>query len=175
MDTDTLEKLKALLIAKQLRIAVAESLTCGRLQAALGSISGASDFFEGGVTAYNLNQKSRLLSVDKQHAKSVNSISQQVAFELASGACSLFRADIGIGTTGYAEPSPENGAHEPMAYFAICRRRAGKIQQIDGKQVRGTGLNRVQMQEHVSAVALDSLLSYVETCEPADPKTPSTP
>lgn len=168
MDRDTLKKLKAFLIAKRLKIAVAESLTCGRLQAALGSISGASDFFEGGVTAYNLHQKSRLLAVDKQHAKSVNSISQQVAFELAGGACRLFQSDIGIGTTGYAEPSPENGAHEPMAYFAICRRIDGKIQNIIGKQVLGSRLSRVQMQKHVSATALEALLSYVETCEPAE-------
>jgi len=156
------------MIAKRLKIAVAESLTCGRLQAALGSISGASDFFEGGVTAYNLKQKVGLLAIDKQYAKSVNSISQRVAYELAEGACRLFQSDIGIGTTGYAEPSPENGVHEPMAYIAICRQRTGKIQNIAGKQILGTGLNRVRMQEHVSAMAIESLLSYLETCEPAE-------
>ncbi len=168
MDTHTLEKLKALLIVKRLKIAVAESLTCGRLQAALGTISGASDYFEGGVTAYNLKQKVSLLAIDKQHAKSVNSISQQVAFEMAGGACRLFQADIGLGTTGYAEPDLENGIHEPTAYIAICRQLAGTIQNVAGKQVFGAGLSRVQMQEHASAMAIESLLSYVETCEPAE-------
>ncbi len=167
METGTLEKLKVLLIGKRLKIAVAESLTCGRLQAALGSISGASDFFEGGITAYSLNQKTHLLGVGEQYARSVNSVSQQVAFELATGACRLFKTDIGLGTTGYAEPNPENAVHEPMAYFAICRYGAGKIQNIAGRQVVGAGLNRIQMQEHVCTMALETLLSYVENCEPA--------
>ena len=42
-------------------LAVAESLTCGHLQALVGSVSGASDFFCGGVTAYNIDQKVRHL------------------------------------------------------------------------------------------------------------------
>lgn len=168
MNAGRLEKLKALLIGKKLKIAVAESLTCGRLQAALGSISGASDFFEGGITAYNLKQKTRLLAVDKQYAKSVNSISQQVAFELAAGACRLFQTDIGLGTTGYAEPSPENDVAEPMAYLAICRCIDGKIQKITGKQVQGAGFSRVEMQEHVSTMALETLLTYLENFEPVE-------
>lgn len=134
----------------------------------MGSISGASDFFEGGITAYNLKQKVSLLAVDEQQAKTVNSVSQQLAYELATGACRLFQSDIGMGTTGYAEPRPENGIREPMAYIAICRQRAGKIQAIAGKQILGAGLSRMQMQEYVSVAAIESLLNYLETCEPAE-------
>lgn len=166
VDTKTLEKLKALMIAKRLRMAVAESLTCGKLQAALGSISGASNFFEGGITAYSLRQKARLLAVDRQHAKSVNSVSQRVAFELAGGACDLFQTDIGIGTTGYAEICPEIEIHQPMAYLGICRRSEGKIINIVGDCIIGNGLNRVQMQDYVCSAALMALLSYLENCDP---------
>lgn len=167
MDTSQLEKLKTIMLTKQLTIAVAESLTCGRLQAALGSISGASGFFEGGITTYNINQKTRLLGVDKGHAKTVNSISQQVAFELAEGVSKLFQSDIGIGTTGYAEASPENNVAEPIAYIALCRCSAGKTERISGRQITGVGLNRIQMQDHVSDIALASLITYVENCESA--------
>jgi nicotinamide-nucleotide amidase len=166
VDTKTLEKLKALLIANQLRVAVAESLTCGRLQAVLGSISGASNFFEGGITAYSLRQKTRLLAVDRQHAKSVNSVSQRVAFELAGGACNLFQTDIGIGTTGYAEICPEMEIHQPIAYVGISRRSEGKIMNIAGDYITGNGLNRVQMQEYVCRAALVALLSYLENYQP---------
>ncbi|MGZ4959408.1 MAG: CinA family protein [Methylomonas sp.] len=162
MDADSLEKLKTLMIGKRLKIAVAESLTCGKLQATLGSANGASEFFEGGITAYNLKQKNFLLGVEKQHAESVNSVSQQVAFQLASGVCKLFQTDIGIGTTGYAEPSPENGATEPMAYFAICRNVGGKIENIAGQHIQAAGLDREQMQEHVCSIALETLLNYLE-------------
>jgi len=48
--------LKELLLREpRLTLAVAESLTCGRLQARIGAIPGASEFFRGGVTAYALD------------------------------------------------------------------------------------------------------------------------
>lgn len=163
MNTNLLEKLKALMTSRHLTLAVAESITCGRLQATLGAIGGASTFFEGGVTVYNLGQKTRLLGVDAQHAETVNSVSQRVAFELAGGICRLFESDIGIGTTGYAEASPENGIDIPMAYFALCRHNDGNIENISGRQIFGAGLSRVQMQQQVSDAALTALLAYLET------------
>ena len=78
-DTETLlAHLKPQLVQKRLKIAVAESITSGNLQAAFGSISGASAFFEGGVTVYSLQQKSHLLNIDQQHAIAVNCVSAQV-------------------------------------------------------------------------------------------------
>ena len=44
--------LKSLLLRKpRWSLAVAESLTCGHVQARVGEISGASNFFQGGITA----------------------------------------------------------------------------------------------------------------------------
>ena len=60
-------------------LAVAESITCGRLQARIGAISGASAFFRGGVTAYTLEGKVRLLGVDRAHAAKVGCVSRRVA------------------------------------------------------------------------------------------------
>ena len=57
-----------MLRAPRLTLAVAESLTCGHLQAAIGAISGASEFFRGGLTAYTLAQKVRHLGVDRAAA-----------------------------------------------------------------------------------------------------------
>ena len=45
-------------------IAVAESLTSGHRQALIGSVSGASKVFRGGIIAYMLEQKVRHLGVD---------------------------------------------------------------------------------------------------------------
>lgn len=109
------DKLKA----KGLTIAVAESLTGGLVQAALTSESGASHFFEGGITAYNIHQKVTHLGVDGTHAQQVNCVSMHVACQMAEGVRKMFGADIGVATTGYAEPSPENGVSEPYAELAI--------------------------------------------------------
>ena len=59
--------LKALMMAEPRRtLAVAESLTSGRLQSRIGAITGASNFFLGGLTAYSLEQKVVLLGVDRR-------------------------------------------------------------------------------------------------------------
>ncbi len=92
-----------LLQSKTLSISVAESLTVGLVQAKFGSVSGLSSVFAGGVTAYDRAAKVQLLGVSSLHAKSVDCFSQRVAVEMARGVCELFRSDVGIATTGFAE------------------------------------------------------------------------
>src|SRR5205814_437960 len=76
-----------------LTLAAAESMTCGRVQAAVGTISGASNFFLGGITAYSLEGKVRQLGVERAAAKKVNGVSAEVAEQMARGACELFGSD----------------------------------------------------------------------------------
>ncbi|MBI3885526.1 MAG: CinA family protein [Opitutae bacterium] len=55
-------ELKRLLLREpRLTLAVAESLTCGHVQARIGEAAGASGYFLGGVTAYALEEKVKLL------------------------------------------------------------------------------------------------------------------
>src|SRR5688572_2412301 len=93
----------------RLTLAVAESLTAGQVQARVAAISGASNFFLGGITAYTLEQKAKHLGVDRVAAKRVNGVSAEVAEQMALGVCRLFGADVGVATTGYAEPAPADG------------------------------------------------------------------
>ena len=71
-------------------LAVAESLTSGRLQAAIGERSGASDYFLGGLTAYTIDQKVTHLGVDRDEADRTNAVSEKVADEMVLGVCRLF-------------------------------------------------------------------------------------
>ncbi len=97
-------ELKELMLKPTRRtLAVAESLTCGRVQARIGSIPGASEFFLGGLTAYSLDQKVKHLGVDRAVAAPVNSVSAAVAEQMAQGVCALFGSELGLATTGYAE------------------------------------------------------------------------
>lgn len=156
-------QLKQLMDKQQLTIAVAESLTVGNIQAAIGSISGASTFFEGGLTAYNLEQKVKHLGVNREHAEKVNSVSPQVALEMAKGICLKFDCEIGIGTTGYASAYPEEDIPSPYAYFAIWQRNTFGGQLIANELVQGENLGRVGMQHHVTQQVLISLFSYVQS------------
>ena len=51
-------ELKALFLREpRLTLAAAESLTAGNVQARIASVSGASGYFRGGVTAYSIEEK----------------------------------------------------------------------------------------------------------------------
>lgn len=112
------------LLKKKQTIAVAESVTSGLLQLALSSITDASLFYHGGITAYNLAQKFKHLQIEPIHAKSVNCVSAKVAEQMAIGICTLYSSDWGVGITGYASPVPESG-QKVFAYYAIAYK--GKI------------------------------------------------
>jgi nicotinamide-nucleotide amidase len=154
--------LKPLLLrAPRLTLAAAESLTAGQVQAAIAAVSGASGYFLGGLTAYTLAQKVKLLGVNRAHARRVNSVSQRVAVEMAQGACELFGADLAVATTGYAEPSPADGVKGPMAWWALChRQRGGRAVMVSGR-LELPGATRVQAQERVAAEVLDQLAAYL--------------
>jgi nicotinamide-nucleotide amidase len=111
-----------ILLSRNETIAVAESVTSGLLQAALSSASNASMFFQGGITAYNLGQKTKHLNVEPIHALLCNSVSEKVANELAMGACALFNSDWGIGITGYAATLPEKDVYDLYAFYSFCFR-----------------------------------------------------
>ena len=106
MEKSTSDKLKILFDKMGLSLATAESVTVGYIQASVAMASGASTFFSGGVTAYNIEQKVNLLGVDRLKAEEANAVSLEISTQMAQGVCKLFNADIGIGITGYAEGYP---------------------------------------------------------------------
>lgn len=159
---DTAAALKPLLLLRpRLTLAAAESLTAGHVQARIASVSGASGYFLGGVTAYTLDQKVRLLGVNRAHARRVNCVSQRVAVEMAAGAADLFGADLAVATTGYAEPSPGDGVRTPFAWWALCHRRRGGRSEVLSGQVEVPGAKRVAVQQRVADEVLRALLAYL--------------
>lgn len=128
---DSAKKLAELLVDRDLKIAVVESVTGGQLQAAMTSVSGASKYFVGGVTAYNIDQKVKLLGVDREHAASVNCVSAEVAQQMLAGVLVMFDADFAVATTGYAEPWPEASVAEPFAYVAVGTATNMRVEKVD--------------------------------------------
>ncbi len=102
-------------------VAVAESVTSGHLQAALSLAENARQFYQGGITTYNLGQKSRHLQVEPIHALDCNCVSEQVAAQMAVEVARLFSATYGLSVTGYAAEVPERNIHRPFAFFSISK------------------------------------------------------
>jgi len=157
-----------------LKLAVAESLTCGRVQAAIGAISGASQFFLGGVTAYTGEQKVALLGVSRVEGEAVNWVSAAVAEQMARGAAQLFGSELSLATTGYAESAPEHGVHVPFAWWALAQRVRGNQGGVSGdaiaeffvrsERVECPGCSRMEVQKAVTAAALIGLCEHLRAC-----------
>ena len=121
-DEKTIHGIKEILIQHQHTVSVAESVTAGHLQAALASAESAAQFFQGGITAYNLGQKSRHLNIEPIHAERCNCVSEKVATQMAVQVTKLFTSDWGIAITGYAAPVPECDVDALFAFYAISFR-----------------------------------------------------
>ena len=120
----TIDKIRSYLIGRKEHLAIAESVTAGFLQAAFSTAQEASLFFEGGITAYNINQKVRHLNIDADYAASCNCVSGRTAEEMAAGVSKLFDSQWGVAVTGYASPVKESN-FELFAYFSIAHN--GKV------------------------------------------------
>ncbi|HEY1108344.1 MAG TPA: nicotinamide-nucleotide amidohydrolase family protein [Opitutaceae bacterium] len=153
-------ELKALLLGPPgLSLAAAESLTCGRVQARIGEVPGASEYFRGGITAYTLDQKVRHLGVDRAHARKVDCVSPEVAAQMARGVCKLFQSDLGVATTGYASSVPGGG--HPYAYWALTQVRRSRVIALRGGRIECPGASRIEAQTIVADAVLTELAGYL--------------
>lgn len=144
-------------------VAAAESLTCGHVQALIGAVSGASNYFRGGLSAYSLDQKVRHLGVDRAAAEACHCVSQTVAEQMARGACALFGADLAVATTGYAEADPAAGVKVPHAWWAVWHDLRHGRHEVRSGLIELPGATRTQVQQTVAAAALAQLVNYVRT------------
>jgi nicotinamide-nucleotide amidase len=119
---DTINSIKRYLKQREQTLAVAESVTSGHLQAAFSLATGATEFFQGGITTYNLGQKVKHLGVDPIHAEPVNCVSDKISEQMALEVSKYFLSDWGIATTGYAAPVPELKISELFVIFSIVFR-----------------------------------------------------
>ena len=144
----------ATLVARHLRIAVAESLTGGLLVAELIRTPGASAVVLGGIVAYNTELKHTVLGVDAEVLAAHGAVHPDVAAQMAAGVRDALAvagqpAQIGISTTGVAGPDPQDGQPVGTVYlgFAI------------GSEVRTKQLALSGSREHIrSAVVYESLV-----------------
>ncbi len=96
-----------LLRERGLTLAVAESLTGGLAASRVVSVPGSSEWFKGGVVAYDSQVKFDVLGVREGPV-----VSEAAAREMADGVRRLLGADVGLATTGVAGPAEQEG-HPP--------------------------------------------------------------
>ncbi len=85
-------------------LAVAESCTGGGLGALLTAIPGSSNYFYGGVIAYDNAVKVKLLGVSEADLNNVGAVSETVAIQMAQGVRDRLGTTWGLSITGVAGP-----------------------------------------------------------------------
>ena len=85
-------------------VSVAESCTGGGLGEMLTSVPGSSEYFLGGVIAYDNRVKQSLLAVSAEDLHYYGAVSAPVAQQMALGVKQQLGTDWGIGITGVAGP-----------------------------------------------------------------------
>lgn len=88
-------------------VATAESLTGGLIAGALTSVPGSSEVVRGGIVSYVNDVKSARLGVDARLLASKGAVEEDVAKQMARGACEELGADVAVAVTGIAGPGGE--------------------------------------------------------------------
>ncbi|ARC56561.1 Putative competence-damage inducible protein [Frondihabitans sp. 762G35] len=124
-DASLAAELLAVLAARGLTLAVAESLTGGLLVAEFVSVPGASAVVAGGVVAYQTPLKHSVLGVDEGLLAAHGAVHPAVASQMARGvrrhlAVDGREADIGLSTTGVAGPDPQDGQPVGTVFLGVA-------------------------------------------------------
>jgi len=114
------DELLAVLRARRLSLATAESLTGGLLADTLVRVPGASTVFRGGLVTYATELKAKLLGVDAPLLDRCGPIHPEVARQMADGVRAVCGADVGLATTGVAGPDPQDGHPPGEVYVAVA-------------------------------------------------------
>ncbi len=111
--------LVARLVARGETVATAESLTAGLVCATLAQVPGASAVLRGGLVVYATELKASLAGVDPELLAARGAVDPEVAAQLAAGARTRCGATWGLGLTGVAGPSSQDGVDPGTVYVGL--------------------------------------------------------
>jgi nicotinamide-nucleotide amidase len=157
-DEQRADRVADLATDRGVRIAVAESLTAGRISSVLGRGSSASEWFRGAVVAYDEEVKFEVLGVTRGPV-----VTDRCAREMAEGVRTLLGADVAVGITGVGGPGPDEGCPPGTVHLAV----AG----TDGVESRHVVLegDPTEVVDAATTLALDELVRALVTRPPGVP------
>lgn len=118
-------------------VAVAESMTGGGLGERLTSVDGASSAFLGGVIAYEIQVKERVLGVPRAVLEEQGPVSAETAALMAEGARRLVGTTYGVSITGNAGPTSDvDGKPVGLVYLGLSGPEGTETQELRYRGVR---------------------------------------
>ena len=158
----TVKTLAEILLAKNWKIAVAESCTGGLVCATLTDLAGSSEWFERGYITDSNAAKEDSLGVPSKLIQSFGAVSEQVAKAMAEGAQLSSGANAAISITGIAGPSG-GSTEKPVGTvcfgWTIHKENLGNI--TISKTMQFTG-NREAVRAQARDYALSELIELLK-------------
>lgn len=151
------ERVGTALLARRLRLAVAESCTGGLVGAMLTAVAGSSRYYLGGITAYQNRVKARSLGVPPALLRRHGAVSAPVAAAMACGARRALGSDVAVSITGIAGPGGGTAA-KPVGLVFVAVAGSGRTR-WRRFLLRG---DRRRIREQAADLALNVLLSCLE-------------
>lgn len=149
------------LLARGWHVTAAESCTGGGISAAITSVPGASNWFEGSLVTYANRIKSGWLEVDESDLEKFGAVSEPVARQMASGALAAMDADMAVAVSGIAGPDG-GSADKPVGtvWIAWAKSTGREPMVIDAQCFHFDG-DRAAIQEQTVVEALRGTLELL--------------
>ena len=119
-DDSLSSKAAEMLIANNLTISAAESLTAGLFQSELAANPGISQSLLGGMVTYTEQVKQEQLGMPKEILENYGVVSAECAGEMARLVKGKFSTDIGVGLTGAAGPEAHGDQPAGTVWIGIA-------------------------------------------------------
>jgi len=139
----------------------AESCTGGAIAAAITSVPGASNWFEGSLVSYANRVKRDMLAVSEEDLEVFGAVSEEVARQMASGALAMMDANVAVAVSGIA--GPDGGTEEKpvgTVWISWADSAGQEPVTIDARCFHFDG-DRAAIQRQTVAEALKGMLALV--------------
>jgi PncC family amidohydrolase len=153
---EVIERVHELFKQEGLTLSVAESCTGGLISHFLTTLPGASTFFNGGLVAYSIEFKKKILGVSSKTISRHGVVSKETAREMAEKIRALAKTDFSLSTTGNLGPDVLEGKEKGLIYTAVSKK--GKT---FSREMRLRG-SREKNKEEAALSALKFLIETVE-------------
>lgn len=149
LESTVLERLRA----RGETLALAESMTGGRIASLLTAVPGASEAFRGGAVVYSARAKTELVGLPESFLQAHGTVSEATTRALAEGIRKRLGARWGLAITGNAGPSEDKDGPAPVGtFFAAVAGPSGTE-----SRAHHFPAERAELQIRAAVLALDFL------------------
>jgi len=130
------DRVGQLLLAREAKLATAESCTGGWIAKCLTDVPGSSAWFEYGFVTYGNSAKESMLAIDPQLIEMHGAVSREVVQAMAVAAHAVSEADIAVAVSGIA--GPDGGSEDKpvgtvwLAWLGPRGRASSEVAHFDG-------------------------------------------